>query len=285
MLPVVLALIASTMLGVGVAMQHEAAAEQTDVAAMDPRLLVRLIGQKKWLIGMGLGTSGALIQASAIATGLLVVVAPIAALHVAVALGFASFRSGRRLERRHWRALIAAVLGLAGFLIAAAPSAAEDAGPKAPWLLLIAGVLALVVVARSMAGRLAAPRAALLLAAVAGVGFGHADGTIKLITDAADADGWGAAVSLWAFPVWFLLSGTCFWLQQSAHNIADITASLPATSVIQPAVGALLGTLMFGERLRGGFAIPFEVGFVALAIAGVIVLASTPLPAASSVDA
>ena len=278
MIPVLLSITASVMLGVGVALQHEAAAAETDVVAMDPRLLQRLVTRKKWLAGVGLGTFGAMFQGAAIATGLLIVVAPIAALHVAVALAFASFRSKRMLASRHWLALAAAVVGLAAFLIAASPQEAADARPALPWAVLLVGVGVAVACARLLAPRLHVSHAAMILAAAAGIGFGHADGMVKVFTGVADSDGWGAVPSHWALAAFGVLSPVCFWLQQSAHNMADITASLPATSAIQPAVGALLGAVMFGESIRGGAAVPVEVFGVVLLLAGVVVLASTPLP-------
>ena len=140
MVPIVLAVLASTTLGMGVALQHEAAAEETDVAVMDPRLLVRLLRRRKWLAGMGLGIAGAALQGAAIATGLLVVVAPIFALHVAVALGFSSFRSKRRLEVHHLVALAIAVIGLAGFLVAAAPRE-TDGEAAMPWAIPILSLI------------------------------------------------------------------------------------------------------------------------------------------------
>lgn len=277
MLPIVLAVLASTTLGVGVALQHEAASEETGVALMDPRLLTRLVRRKKWVAGIVVGMVGAAMQGTAIATGLLIVVAPIFALHVAVALGFASFRSKRALERRHWGALAMAVTGLATFLVAASPEETDSAA-SVPWAVPI-GVVAIGVIAvRIVVGRLPAGRAALAMAAVAGLGFGVSDSMVKSFTDVADADGWSSVPSHWSLAAWGIFSTLSFWLSQSAHNMADITASLPATATLQPAVGALLGSLMFGETIRGGAAIPVEVLAIAVLVTGVVLLASTPLP-------
>lgn len=278
MMPVLLAVAASTTLGIGVALQHEAAAGEPGLEVMDPRLLGRLIRRRKWLTGMGIGFLGAALQATAIATGPLLLVAPIFALHVGVALAFATWRTGRRLEDRHWWALGAAVVGLAGFLVVAAPETGDGGAASVWWAVPIGAVAVGAVLARLRARHLPPATTALLLATVAGLGFGTSDGLIKLMSEVGDQDGWSAVLSHWALPAWALASTTSFWLSQSAHHAADITASLPATSTLQPTVGALLGAAMFGETLRAGVAVPLEVLFVGLLAAGVLVLARTPLP-------
>ncbi len=275
---ILLASAASVMLGVGVALQHEAAAAESDLATMDPRLLGRLLRRRKWITGSVIGMVGAALQASAIASGSLVAVAPIFALHVGIALGFAAYRTRRPLATRHYAALVMAVVGMAGFLIAAAPQEADDPRATLPWAALIAAVGVAIVAARVLGTRLPPRHAAVVLAMVAGVGFGMGDGMIKVFTNVAESDGWAMVPSHWSFAVWGILGPLCFWLSQSAHQMADITASLPATSTMQPTIGALLGAVMFGESLRGGAAIPVEVICVGLLLAGVLTLASTPLP-------
>ena len=115
------------------------------------------------------------------------------------------------------------------------------------------------------------------LAALAGVGFGTASSLIKLVTDVADAGGAGEVFGHWSLYAWMAVSPLAFLLQQSALHATHLGAALPATSTLSPSTSCILGALMFGEQIRGGWAVPAEVVLVALMLYGVATLASSPL--------
>ena len=146
MTPVVLAMVAAVFIGAGAAWQQVVAAEDPgDKSMVDPRLLFRLLRRKKWLIGFAMANAGFACQASAIATGRLVLVEPIAATNVLFALLVSARHSHRRLGPREWRGAIFAIVGVGGFLALAAPKEGTPGPPSVPWFVPLA-VLAVAVV-------------------------------------------------------------------------------------------------------------------------------------------
>lgn len=277
MIALLFALGASLCAGTGVALQQRASTEEDPHAVMDPRLVLRLIRRRTWVLGILIGTSGAVLQAIAISNGRLVLVEPVLATSVLFALLIAARHSGRRLGRREWSGLVATIVGAAGFLLVAAPHQGPDTDPVVPWAVPLAVVGVAAVAGVLVARRLSAVRRGLTLAMLAGVGFGTADALIKLISDVGGVDGAGGIVSHWSLWVWMVVSPVAFLLQQSALHSAHLGATMPGTSGMQPPVAALLGVLMFGEQIRGGWAIPAEVVLGVVMLVGVVLLSSSPL--------
>jgi drug/metabolite transporter (DMT)-like permease len=277
MLALGFALAAALCAGTGVALQQRASTQEDPHAVMDPRLVLRLIRRRTWVLGIAVGTSGAVLQAVAIANGRLVLVEPVLATSVLFALLISARHAGRRLGPREWRGLAAVIVGAAGFLIVAAPREGVDHEPSVPWLVPLA-VLAVVALAGALVARRLPPeRRGLTLAVIAGIGFGTSDALIKLISDVGGVDGLGGIVGHWSLWVWMLVSPISFLFQQSALHSAHLGATMPGTSGMQPPTAALLGALMFGEQIRGGWAIPAEVVLGILMLVGVVLLSSSPL--------
>ncbi len=277
MTPVLLSMVAAVLIGSGIALQQLAAAEEEQHAAMDPRLVFRLLRRKTWLLGVVVSTSGFFCQASAIATGRLVLVEPIAATNVLFALLVSANRTGRRLGPREWRGAVLAIVGVGGFLVAAAPEEGVGGDPAVPWAVPLAILAVAVIGGLAVCRRLDPPSRGLTLAVLAGLGFGMSDGLIKLLTDVGDVDGLGGVVSHWSPYAWMVTSTVAFLLQQSAFHVTHLGAAMPATSTLAPTTAALLGALMFDEQIRGGWAIPAEIVLGGVMLLGVVLLASSPL--------
>lgn len=276
--PPLLALVASVFIGAGTALQHRQSSEEDPHRVMDPRLVLRLLRRRVWILGMALSTSGAAFQATAIATGRLVAVAPLGSMSVLVALGLSARHAGRSLGPREWKGIVAAVVGVAGFLIVAAPEEAR-AGfePVVPWAVPIGLLVAVAGPGVLVARRRPAPVRGVLLAALAGLSFGTTDAVLKVFTGVAGDHGIEGMLHHWGIYAWLVLSPTAFLLQQSALHSAHLGAAMPATSTLVPTTASLLGAVMFGEQLRGGWAVPLELGLFALMLTGVFLLSSSPL--------
>lgn len=277
MLPVLLSTTAAVLLGTGIALQQLAAAAEEEHAAMDPRLIARLFRRKAWLLGLAVSTAGFVFQASAIATGRLVLVEPIAATNVLFALLVSARRTNRRLGAREWRGAALAIVGLGGFLIVASPEEGVGGHEVVPWVVPIVSLALAVGIGLSLMGRIDRDRRGLPLAVLAGLAFGTADALLKLFTDVAEVDGLTGVVHDWGIYAWFLVSTTAFLLQQSAFHVTHLGAAAPASSTLAPTTAAVLGALMFDEQVRGGWAVPFELGFAVAMLYGVVLLASSPL--------
>jgi drug/metabolite transporter (DMT)-like permease len=269
----VLALVGAVLLGVGSAKQHAVAVAADPHAPMDPRLIMHLARRGSWLLGNVMAFGGFLCIATAISTGRLVVVEPVGATQVLFALLYAARVSRRPLQRREWTAVGLTVTGLAGFLIVAAPTEQPNASPIVPWALPLGALAILLVVGVSVARTLTPDRRGITFAILAGLGFGTADALIKAMSTTADKFGAAHLLSHWSLYAWMVLAPIAFFLQQSAYHSTHLGASLPATTTLGPTTATLLGAAMFGEQLRGGWAIPVEIAFFAVLLVGVARLA------------
>ena len=273
----VLALVGAVLIGAGLARQHAVAATADAHAAMDPRLLLHLARRRSWLLGVALANGGFVLVASGIATGRLAVVEPIAATQVLFALLFAARASGHRLGRHEWLAAGCALLGLGGFLVVASPTEAADVVPAVSWAVPIVGLVALVAVGLVVSRTMTAPSRGVVFAMLAGVSFGTADALIKAMSDTAGDHGVVGLLSSWPLYTWMAAGLAALLLQQSAYQATHLGAAMPATSTLGPTTATVLGAVMLGERLRGGWAIPLEVAFFGLLLAGVARLAASPV--------
>lgn len=268
MLAGVLALLGAVLIGGGAAQQHAVASGAEEHVPLDPRLLLHLARRPAWLAGLAMNLGGFALIITAIGTGRLAVVEPIGATQVLFALLFAARATRTPLRRVEWLAAAATIAGLAGFLLVAAPEEGESA-ELVPWAVPL-GVLAAVVVVGGLASRVLAPhRRGIVFAALAGVGFGTGDALVKAVTEI----GASGALTHWPLYAWMAVATSSFLFQQSAYHATHLAAAMPATSTLAPTTATLLGAVMFGEELRGGWALPVELAFFAVLLAGVAGLA------------
>lgn len=270
----ILAGIAAVLAGTAVALQQHASAHEDPHAVMDPRLVLRLLRRKRWLVGMGIGLVGFAFQAAAIGTGHLVLVEPILVAHVLIGLLVSARLWGRRLGRTEWIGIAATVAGVAGFLATASPTASDDLEPKISWAVPLVVLVVAIAVGRVVTNQLDSVRRAVTLGVLTGLGFGTCDALIKVMSDVGTS---GGVLTHWSPYAWMTLSTTTFLLQQSAYHSGHLGAALPAIASVQPVVAVVLGVLMLGEQVRGGWAIPVELAFAAVVLAGVVLLARSPL--------
>ena len=271
------ALIGAVLIGAGLARQHAAASTVDQHAAMDPRLLLRLARKRSWLIGAGIANLGFLCVATGISTGRLAIVEPIAATQVLFAMLFAARASGRRLHKPEVLAAACALVGLAGFLVVAAPRHRAHSHEALPWFVPIGMLLVLVAIGAVVSRGLPSMRRGVLLAALAGLTFGTADSLIKVMSNTAGAHGVPHLFAHWSLYTWGAVSLTAVLLQQSAYHSTHLGAAMPATCTFGPTTATVLGAVMLGEQLRGGWAVPVEVFFFALLLVGVARLAASPV--------
>jgi hypothetical protein len=102
-----------------------------------------------------------------------------------------------------------------------------------------------------MAGKLSAIRRALVL----GVGGGVAAGVTDALTKTAAALAGARQFAVFADPRLYLLAVVglmTYTMQQNGFRAAGMAAFLPAFAVLEPAIGSLLGLLIYHERLDGG---------------------------------
>ena len=292
-LAVALALAASVCFAVAAVTQQRAAARLPSQRAFDPAVLLRLIRRPAWLAGLAAVIAGFVLQAAALGLGRLVVIEPVLATSLLFALVLAARRDRRRLRRAEWAAALAVVAGLAVFLAAGQPAGGQrTAGAAALGLAAVAAAV-LVGACTALAGRFPAPRRALLFGIGGGVAAGVTDALVKSVAVVAA----GHVLSLADVRPYLLIAVglLAFTIQQNGYRAAGLAAFLPAFAVMEPVCGALLGLIIYHERLSGRPGqIAVELVACAAATWGIARLAgsglasgaqpATPVPAAGQTE-
>src|ERR1700733_11430874 len=171
MLMIATALAAAVLYGAGAAVEQRQAAAGPDSAAGRPRLLLRLVRQPLWLLGMVAQIGGFAAHAVALRSGSLANVQLLVAMELVVAVVIVRIWSGRPLSRGAWAAALTVVVAIAVFLAASSghdPAAGHPDRTVAVGLGAAAsgiGALAAAVVGLRTSGR----ARAVLLAVAAGL--------------------------------------------------------------------------------------------------------------------
>jgi drug/metabolite transporter (DMT)-like permease len=289
-LTVVLALLSALFFGGGVAFQQRAAVTVPVQYAGRPALLLHLIRQPVWLLGVAGDIGGFALQAAALRRGSLIVVQPLLTTSLLFTLTLNASWSNHPISRPEWAALVMVLAGLALFLATAAPPDQPRAAASTEgWLLCVAWVALVAGVALIVGRRLGGwPRAALF-----GVGAGMADAFMAVIVKAfASSFGLGFPDILTTWTPYAVIGAgiTAMLLIQTAYQAGQPKIALPVITVIDPLVSCLIGVTLFGEDvLLGGLRAPL-IGIAAgFMFFGLVSLARTsPLvegkPSAASAE-
>jgi len=269
---------------------------------MSAKQIWTLLHQPVWFGGILAITAGFLLQASALGTGQLSVVEPVLVLELPFTLILASRIFHQRLGPREWWPAAAMTAGLAGLLYTLAPSAGGP--PQLHWYGWLAGVggnLALVAVLVLVArrgsvrpnrkkdsgqrqksagqkeeGQQVSSFGAALLAVAAGSTFGLTAALMKEVTRTFER-GLGELFTDWPLYAMVATGVLGFYLTQSALNAGQLIAAQPGLSLSDPLISVLWGVLAFHETIRHGWFIIGEVFCAGVIVAGVIMLARSPL--------
>jgi len=255
--------------------QQRAAARLTSTGAFDPAVLVRLVRTRRWLLSLLAVMAGYALQATALNLGRLVVVEPVFPIGLLFALLLAARAEGRRLRHSEWTAAVAAVAGLAVFLVAAQPSGGNRTAGAGSLGLAGAGAVGVAGLCCLLAVKVAAPHRALVLSIGGGIGAGVTDALTKTVAALAGIQRLAlfGDVRLYLLALVGLLT---FTVQQNAFRAAGLAASLPAFAVLEPIVGSLLGLFVYHEHVGGGgIRITVEVLAVLAALWGIAQLANS----------
>lgn len=272
-LAVVLALGGSLCYAVAAVTQQRCAARLASGSAVDLRLVLRLARTRSWQLSMITLVAGYALHAAALALGRLVIVEPVIPLGLLMALLLGARAEGRRLCWSEWTAAVAAVAGLAVFLVAAQPSGGQQLAQAVPLGIAAAVAVSFAAVCCVVTLRTAASHRALPLAVGGGVAAGVTDTVTKTVVPLAGAQQFALLgdVRLYLLAVAGLLALT---LQQNAYRAGGLAASLPAFVVLEPMVGSVLGLMIYHERVgTNGLRITVEVLAIAAALWGIVRLA------------
>ena len=264
---------AMTLFGVASVLQALATSRAPDVAVLDPRLLLRLVKQKVFLVALALNGLGFALHVAALQSLPLFLVQAVIAGSVAVTALLSVRVFGVRLARGQWLAVGLVVLGLVLLAPTATEGAAVPVGGRAPIVLLTAVVLltGAAVAVRRVTGAAGTE----LLGLLAGAGFGIVAICARLLPDV------GLALVTSPLPyVLVLAGGTAYFVYSAAMQRGSVTTATAAMVITQTVVPAVTG-LFLGDTVRPGLVPVALAGFV-LALAGALGLgrfeAGAPVP-------
>lgn len=279
-LAVALALLAALLLAVGSVAQRRAASLVPDDEASGLGLLRRLVRSPTWWAGSVGDAGGFVVQAAALGVGSLLLVQPLLVTTLLFALPLEAWTGGRRITGRDaaWALVLAAALAL--FLVVGEPTAGQDRAPFAAWaptgaVLVVVLIGCLVLAARRRGGVRAGA-----LAVATGIAYGVLAALTKSVVDLL---GDGIVPLLLGWETWVLVvaavGGT--YLQQAAFQAGDLSTTLPAITVGEPLVAALVGLTVLGERVQADGVEWVLIGLlVATALFATVVLARAGAPPA-----
>jgi drug/metabolite transporter (DMT)-like permease len=249
-----------------------------------------LLHQPVWFFGILAITAGFLLQATALGFGDLSVVEPVLVLELPFTLIVASRLFHQQLGAREWLPIAAMTAGLAGLLYLLAP--AEGAAPHVHWYGWLAGIggnlllVGILVVwgrrgslepdAQKDSGQHGGSFRAAVLAVAAGSAFGLTAALMKAMTRTFSG---GIVHAFTDWPIYAMVATGALgmFLTQSALNAGQLIAAQPGLTLSDPLISVLWGVLAFKEQVREGWFILGEVACAGLIVAGVVMLARSPL--------
>jgi drug/metabolite transporter (DMT)-like permease len=250
------------------ASRRPARVREGDPAAgrVDPGLIIRLLGQWRFLISLGIDIIGFLAQLVALRRLPLFAVQAMVASNLAVIAVLAAWLMRARLNLAEWLAVTGVVVGVGLLGASAGAQGATTVGPTFQIGLMVA--VAGVGVAGMAAARLPGVVRTPVLGAIAGLGYA------VLAVAARILPGFGPG-QLVRDPATYTLAAAgivSFLMYASALESGSVTVATSAVVLCETLPAALVGLMFLGDSTRRGLvglAIP---GFI-LAVAGAVTLA------------
>jgi drug/metabolite transporter (DMT)-like permease len=244
-----LAVLAAALFAVAAAGQQRTAAAVPDDRAGGLGLVLTLVRRPLWWAGTLADTGGYVAQAAGLGLGSLLLVQPLLVTSLLFALPLGARWAGRRLRRSEWAWPALLVAALAVFIVSGEPTAGVDRADLAEWAPAAAVLGPLLVACLLGAVVWRGTSRAVLLALATGVLYGIGAALTKGVVDLLDG-GILAVLASWETYGLVIALGGGTVLQQSAFQAGDLEASLPAVTVGEPVVAAVIGVTVLRERLR-----------------------------------
>lgn len=278
---VLLALGAALAFATSSTLKHASAGQVPDAQDLAPRSIGRFVtatlSHRLWLAGIGADVLGLVLQIIALHLGSLAVVQPLLVTGLIFALLIRQARH-RRVSRPQilWGVVLTGAL--TGFLFLAGTAASVQPGETADRAPAVAaGAVGLVLAAACVGiGRLhpRGKRSAALLGVAVGTVFAATAALLKSLTNVAADHGVLAVLTSWQLYVVIVVGGLGLLLNQLAFQAGPLSASLPASSAVDPLFSIAIGVLVYDERIRHG-TVPGVGLALLLFVLGVAVIALT----------
>lgn len=258
-------------------LQRKANRDEPAELSMRPRLILELLHRRTWLAGFGTVVLSFVLMAAALGLGRLAAVQPIVVMELPITLIAASKVLGAHLETREWLASAAMTAGLAGLIAFLSPAAGDKgAAPGADWA--VAGALTVAAIAVVVAAGLRSSegRRAALLGAGTGMTFGLTAALMKGMT-ATFHHGLAGVLTAWQTYAMIAAGLLGMFLMQNALHAGRLIVAQPGITLADPAVAIVWGVVVFHESTNGGLDLLGAIVSAAVMVAGVVVLARSPV--------
>jgi drug/metabolite transporter (DMT)-like permease len=266
MVMIATALVAAVLYGAGAAVEQRQAAAAPESSAGRPRLLLLLVRQPLWLMGLLAQIGGFAAHAVALRSGPLATVQMLVAAELVVAVVIVRVWSGRPLSRASWAAALTVVAAIAVFL--AVTSSDHRHATSHPNYVMAAGLGATAAGGAAVVAAIAGLRAtgrgrAVLLAVAAGL----ADACSAVVTlGFSHVAGHGAVALFTSWTVYALI--VCgvgnVLLTQTAYQTGQPMITLPIIACVTPVASVAIGIGLLGETPHAGLAGGIAAGFAVL---------------------
>jgi drug/metabolite transporter (DMT)-like permease len=266
MVMIATALVAAVLYGAGAAVEQRQAAAAPQSSAGRPRLLLLLVRQPLWLLGMLAQIGGFAAHAVALRSGPLATVQMLVAAELVVAVVLVRVWSGRPLSPASWAAALTVVGGIAVFLVVTSSDHRQAVSHPNYVVAAALGTVVLggAALAAAVAGlRASGRRRAVLLAVAAGLadacsavvtlGFSHVAG-----------HGVVALFSSWTIYALIVCGIGNVLLTQTAYQTGQPMITLPIIACVTPVASVAIGIGLLGETPHAGVAGGIAAGFAVL---------------------
>ena len=272
-----LALIAALANAVTSILQRMGVEDAPEDSTMKLSLLTHAVRRGVWLIGFAVMVGSFVCQAVALHLGDLSQVQPILTTELLLLVLILGTWFRFQITSREWVGAFAAAGGLAGFLIAAQPTAGSGSPSNLGWLIAGCASAGVIVVAVVLAMR--GPRwwRAAMFGTAGAVGFAFTAALIKSVGDVAAGD-WAQIFVHWQTYALAVCGVASVFLAQNAFHAGPIAASQTALVMVDPLASLAIGIGLFGDNLRTSGAYgPLEAISLLIMFAGAVSLAQSPL--------
>jgi drug/metabolite transporter (DMT)-like permease len=270
-------LVAAVLLGIGFVLQQYSAGQEPESRFLSLRILTDLLGNPRWLAGIGCMVAGYLLAAWSIGQLELTLVEPLLTTYLIWALVLAVPMSGQAVTFTEVAGALVLIGGVTMLSVTRSTTPVGlSVGSFSHWY--AAAIIAGLAVAAVQAGRhRRGPVRATLIGLGAGLVFGIQDALTRRTLEIVQRHSLTMLFARW--PVWALV-GTGIvgiWLMQNAFSAAPLRASLPAIAAGEPLAGMALGIVVFGDRVQmSAGLLATEAGGIAALIIGVVAVARSP---------
>jgi drug/metabolite transporter (DMT)-like permease len=267
-----LALVAAFLFALAAALQQKGALNLPTISLADPMSLVRLVGEKTWLLGTIALFTGYLFQAAALDRGRLSIIQPLLVTTVVFALPLGYFLTKQHVGRREVLGAAVIIIGLGLFVYFGDPAGGKENASNAQWAIAIGLISVVSILLLVFGGGGGLSMKAAVYGTVAGILFGLSSALTKPTLDYLH-ESVGTMLSHWECYALAVAGVLGFVLQQVSLGTGRLAPSVATVSVANPIVGILIGVLLFDERLsRPGWHVLLAVLGLSVALVGAVVI-------------